>query len=211
MWLGIALFKCDSEFINCTACNKKVADPFGLHYIVCKVTKGIYYGMTKRHNGTRNSLFDWMKLALYDPEKEKHGLCINVGKHCPADVYVPIYHDGLPAAIDIGITSPLQSKYIVEASKEILAVGNKYHDAKLKKYRNMIDHDLLIYKPFILEAFGGFTEESQSILKKLCYDLKGRMRMNFSHLYNLKRRELVVKLWRANAKMVLDRLPSNFS
>eukprot|EP01084_Bolivina_argentea_P044258 81460_1 len=211
MWLGIKLFKCNDQFIQCSACNKKVADPFGIHYILCKVTKGIYYGLTKRHNVIRNLYFDWCKLANYDPEKEKHGLCINVGKHCPADVYLPLYHDGLPAAIDIGITCPLQNRFINEASKEILAVGNKYHDAKLLKYRNKIDHDLLLYKPFIVEAFGGFTDESQSILKKLCYDLKTRMRMDFSHLYNLKRREMVVKLWRANAKMVLDRLPTNIS
>ncbi len=186
-----------------------VADPYGIHYIACKVTKGVLYGLTKRHNVGRNLLFDWMKLAHYEPEKEKHGLCINVGKHCPADVYVPIYQDGLPAAIDIGITSPLQPKFIMEASREILAVGNKYHDAKLIKYRNLIDRDLLVYKPFIVEAFGGMTEDSESILKKLCYDLKGRLRIDFSHLYNLKRRELVVKIWRANAKMVLDRLPNN--
>ncbi len=47
--------------------------------------------VTKRHNVIRNLLFDWLKLAVYDPEKEKHGLCINVGKHCPADVYLPIW------------------------------------------------------------------------------------------------------------------------
>eukprot|EP01084_Bolivina_argentea_P074465 135088_1 len=175
--------------------NKLVADPYGIHYIQCKVTKGVLYGMTKRHNIARNLLCDWMKLAFYDLEKEKHGLCINVSKHCPADIYVPIYQDGLPAAIDIGITSPLQSKFLLESSKEVLWVGNNYHDAKLLKYRNLIDHELLLYKTFIIEAFGGMTEDSQSILKKLCFDLKGRLRMDFSHLYNLKRRELIVKLW----------------
>ncbi len=209
MWLGIKIFECNDEFIKCSACNKLVADPYGYHYIACKVTKGVLYGLTKRHNIGRNLLYDWMKLAYYEPEKEKHGLCINVGKHCPADVYVPVYQDGMPAAIDIGITSPLQSKFIVQASKEVLAVGNGYHEAKLNKYRNMIDNELLLYKPFIVEAFGGMTEESEAILKKLCYDLKGRLRMDFSHLYNLKRRELIVKIWRANAKMVLDRLPNN--
>ncbi len=65
-----------------------------------------------------------------------------------------------------------------------------------------------MYKPCIIESFGGLTEGASDILKKICYDLRSRYRMCFSHLYNLKRRELVIKIWRANAKMVLDRLPS---
>ncbi len=150
----------------------------------------------------------YCKQANWDPELEKHGLCINVGKDCPADVYIPVYENTLPAAIDIGITCPLQGKYMVAASKEPLCVGDGYAQAKWTKYESKIDHNTLVYKPFIMEAFGGMTFGAQKILKKICYDLRIVYKMNFGHIYNLKRRELVIRLWRANAKMVLDRLPS---
>ncbi|MCP5017381.1 MAG: hypothetical protein GY938_19240, partial [Ketobacter sp.] len=90
MWLGVKLHNPDlattahnNGCTKCKACQKMVADPFGIHWIMCQVTRGgLFYGMTKKHNVIRNLIFEWCKLVHLEPEKEKHGLCINVGKDC---------------------------------------------------------------------------------------------------------------------------------
>ncbi|MCP5014913.1 MAG: hypothetical protein GY938_06460 [Ketobacter sp.] len=216
MWIGVKLYNPDLEntqhsngLTKCKACQKMVADPYGIHWIMCQVTRGgLFYGMTKKHNVIRNIIFDYCKAVHLEPEKEKHGLCINVGKDCPADIYLPVFSGTMPVAIDIGLTNPLQSKYLTEAAVEPMCVGDHYADAKWKKYLPKIDRNELVYMPFVMETFGGMTHGAQKILKKICYDMRSKYKMDFSHIYNLKRRELVIKLWRGNAKMALDRLPS---
>ncbi len=54
-------------------------------------------------------------------------------KALPTDVYVPVYENGLPAAIDIGVTHSFQNKYEEKTAKETLITGNAYSDAKWEK------------------------------------------------------------------------------
>eukprot|EP01084_Bolivina_argentea_P216900 368374_1 len=156
----------------------------------------------------RGLLYNLCKTAKYHPELEKKGLILNSyrSRSSPADVYIPIWKNGLPGALDVGITNPCAPSYVSDAADEILKVGHDYHDAKLDKYRSILDHNALCYEPFIIESYGGFTMNAQKILKRICFDLRGKYKKVFGVVVSTIRRKLVINLWRANAKMILGRI-----
>jgi len=68
---------------------------------------------TRRHNATRNKGFNFAKSAGCNPELEKSNLLLpskpedttNTLRR-PADVFLPTWTHGLPAALDFAITAP---------------------------------------------------------------------------------------------------------
>eukprot|EP01083_Nonionella_stella_P095429 267923_1 len=210
VWLGMKIFENDASGPRmCRCCRTVEADEYGIHYQCCASTDGgKYYGRTKRHNSMRGLLYNLCKTAKYHPELEKKGLILNSyrSRSSPADVYIPIWKNGLPGALDVGITNPCAPSYVSDAADEILKVGHDYHDAKLDKYRSILDHNALCYEPFIIESYGGFTMNAQKILKRICFDLRGKYKKVFGVVVSTIRRKLVINLWRANAKMILGRI-----
>ena len=63
-------------------------------------------------------------------------------------VFQDFYEDGIAAAIDIGITSPLQQTLIKKTSVEVLAAGLKYYNMKMDKYEGKYDESQVKYLPF---------------------------------------------------------------
>ena len=106
-WLGVPLH---SNPYPCPECSA-TADPFGDHQVGC----GGNGDRISRHNAVRDVIFAAAQSAALGPSKEVLGL-VPSSLARPADVFLPHWYLGRPAALDVHITSPLQEQTIAEAA-----------------------------------------------------------------------------------------------
>ena len=93
----------------CPFC-KSFCDPYDDHQIECGGNKDLIH----QHDSIRDALFSSAQSAALCPRKEIPSLI--PGSKCrPADIYMPYWTHGKPAALDVSITSPLQ-KLTLESS-----------------------------------------------------------------------------------------------
>ena len=71
--------------------------------------------LISRHNCLRDVLFAAARTATLSPRKELPALIPGSSSH-PADVYLPCWHRGKPAAFDISVISPVQALTIDSAA-----------------------------------------------------------------------------------------------
>ena len=67
--------------------------------------------MIARHNSLRDIVASFASAACLDPVKEKSGLLGDAPGKRPADIFIPRLYNGLPTAIDIAVTCPLQDRF----------------------------------------------------------------------------------------------------
>ena len=130
----------------------------------------------KRHNLLRNQGCRLAHSAGLNPELEKPGLLRprpeigslsedgfkHDGPHDasgrrPADVYVPRWYLGGPAALDFAVTSGLRADYVGRSASDGGAATRAYEDHK-RSYLGTAAHcqeEGLIFLPMIMEAHGG--------------------------------------------------------
>ena len=106
-WLGVPLH---STPYPCPEC-RCTADPYGDHQVGC----GGNGDRIARHNAIRDVIFSAAQFAALAPSKEAPGLV--PGSHArPADVFLPSWSLGRPAALDVHVISPLQVLTVAEAA-----------------------------------------------------------------------------------------------
>ena len=106
-WLGVPLHNCPYPCPEC----RGTADIFGDHQVGC----GGNGDRISRHNNIRDVVFTAAQSAAFAPSKETPGLVIGSLSR-PADVFLPSWSCGRPAALDIHVISPLQQQTLSEAS-----------------------------------------------------------------------------------------------
>ena len=91
-----------TEGVKCGVCHS-AADPFGDHQVGC----GGNGDRILRHNSVCDSIFHAARSAALAPQKEVPSLI--PGSHCrPADILLPNWERGQPAAMDVTVISSLQ-------------------------------------------------------------------------------------------------------
>ena len=92
----------------------------------------------QRHNSLRNDFFRFLQAAGLRPELERSGLLLpawpdeaSQARRRPADVYLPAWLGGSPAALDFAVTAPQQQLHLQAAAKEPLAAATAYTSRKL--------------------------------------------------------------------------------
>ena len=98
-WLGVPLH---SSPYSCSECHN-TADPFGDDQVGC----GGNGDRITRHNAIRDVAFSAAQSAALAPSKEMPNL-IPDSLSRPADVLLPTWSCGRPAALDVHVISPLQ-------------------------------------------------------------------------------------------------------
>ena len=98
-WLGLQLAR---EGSCCTICRAP-ADAMGDHQVGC----GGNGDRIHRHDSIRDAVFSAAQSAALAPRKEVPSLIPGSSSH-PADVYLPNWTRGQPAALDVMVMSPLQ-------------------------------------------------------------------------------------------------------
>ena len=126
---------------------------------------------------------------------------------CPADVLIPNWELGKPAAIDHCVTSPLNSGTLQVAcvppsSAAMQAEQRKHHsnDAKCGELG-------WVCIPLVVESYGSWGPEAQHSLSRLAAGrLATRLRQPKSFTTNLIYGRLNLTLIRANSRAILSRV-----
>ena len=168
-WLRMPLSEQDYE---CPCCDC-VLDRFGDHALVCCGCGD----RTRRHNLLRNMAYYAASSANLHPELEKPGLLpqrpsfgslyengssigdddSNPSHRRPADVYIPRWRAGPPAAWDFAVTSGLRLESIADSVRDPDAALTKYEDFKRQHQDTQAQCQAqgITFIPMIMEAVGG--------------------------------------------------------
>ena len=197
-WLGIPLHSAPHL---CPAC-RTTADEYGDHQVGC----GGNGDRITRHNAVRDVIFSAAQSAALGPSREAQGL-IPESLSRPADVFLPTWQGGRPAALDVHVISPLQQTLIYEAAfspGHALEVGvRRTLTTHLQACRSIGVN----FIPIVAETLGGLGEEAINIIGAIGNAIDRRVTMTHStsstkkHLFH----RLAIALWRENACLWLHR------
>ena len=174
-----------AEDTECQFCDG-VLDGFGDHALVC-CGGGC---RTRRHNLIRNMAFHAAEAANLQPELERPGLlperplvgssyengsrhnsaALDTGSRRPADVYIPRWRSGPPAAWDFAVTSGLRVGLQSDAVVSSDTVTRRYEDFKSshKDTRAECEAQGFAFTPMVVEAVGGrWGEAARSVWTEL--------------------------------------------
>ena len=152
-WLGLDT-SCGSI---CPLCPGKVIDPLGHHALTCKRGGDV----VTRHNKLRDTLAETCRRAHLSVKVEAGSNLSKDHSHTrPADILIPNWSLGKPAAFDLFVTSPLNSNILLEAGfragQAARATEERMHeenDAKCKELG-------WVCVPMVVEAYGAWGTEA---------------------------------------------------
>ena len=222
-WLRISSTECDYA---CPLCDGTV-DAYGDHALVCCGGGD----RTRRHNLIRNAVHFTATAANLHPELEKPGLLpqrplsgglyedgSSIGEHDsnpsarrPADVYIPRWRAGPPAAWDFAVTSGLRLDVIPDSARDPDAACTKYEDFKCSHQdtKAQCQGQGITFIPMVMEAVGGgwgkVARGVWSELAKVSALANGELETERSSAIQLRQR-LSMVLHRENARSCLRRL-----
>ena len=199
-WLGVPLHNCPYPCPEC----RGTADIFGDHQVGC----GGNGDRISRHNNIRDVVFTAAQSAAFAPSKEAPGLVIGSLSR-PADVFLPSWSCGRPAALDIHVISPLQQQTLSEASVtpgHALQVGVQ---RKLTSNLPACREAGVECIPIVAETLGGLAEDTIFTVRSLgraIADRTGSMDpiSTTRHIFQ----RFAIALWRGNACLWLHRHPT---
>ena len=207
----------------CPACGQ-VMDVFGDHALVCSC-KG---DRTKRHNALRNCSFFAAQAAGFSgaelerpgllqprpegegpPGGEQGGEDLDASSRRPADVYLPRWRNGVPAAWDFAVTSGMRADLLTASAASASAATDRYEEVKrqhLGTARSCADVGVT-FIPMVVEAHGGgWGREARrafAIVAKRVADATGEQAAIVADRHA---QRLSISLHRENARAVLRRL-----
>jgi hypothetical protein len=224
-WLRMPLAEQD---IECPCCDG-VLDRFGDHALTCSCGGD----RTRRHNLLRNMVYHAASAANLNPELEKPGLLPPRPLHGPAyengsspaeqdsdsnarrpaDVYIPRWRSGPPAAWDFAVTSGLRVDSVADSAHDPQAVLTRYEDFKcsFKDTKTLCQSQGITFIPMIIEATGGgWGKMARCVWTELAKSsalATGELESNSSCAIMLQQR-LAMTLHRENARACLRRFGS---
>ncbi len=182
-----------------------VMDPWGDHALVCSGGGD----RTMRHNALRDLLLRFARSAGYTAVAEKQGLLPGDQERRPADVWLSAWSGGLPAAVDLAITSGLQCGLLGLSSADGSAAVDRYEDRKrnfLHTAQQFADASLT-FVPFVVEAEGGLGTSARGVLAAIAGAV-GRLTGEGTGVRGeLAAQALSIALQRANATAIARRAP----
>ena len=210
-----------SEF-HCPFCDD-VVDRYGDHCLVCPCGGD----RTKRHNKLRNEVFFFCNAAGLNPELERPGLLqprplLGVSpedgssrdpnpNRRPADVFLPRWRRGIPAALDFAVTSGLRDSVVQDSAHDSSAVVTQYEDFKCQ-YLNtasLCADEGIKFIPVVAEAHGGgWGREAHKLWNALAKQKCAITGERESHEASKLLQSLGVILQRENARAILRRWPT---
>ena len=120
--------------------------------------------MITRHDRIRDKIISAYSGALLSPISEQKSLPDNNSR--PGDIFLPVWNAGQPEALDVTVTSPLQSSLIINASKSGFALSGA-EDRKYEQYAQNCSEVGIQFVPLAFETFGRFPETVRNTLKRI--------------------------------------------
>ena len=120
-----------------------------------------------RHDSLRDALFSVSQSAALAPKKEIPAL-IPGAKSCPADLYLPCWKRGRPAALDVTVTSLLQKliiKYAATMQGHALGVGEERKRVSHSSY--CFSAGIFSFIPMVVETLGGGSRKAVETIEAI--------------------------------------------
>ncbi|CAE8623744.1 unnamed protein product [Polarella glacialis] len=171
---------------------------------------------TRRHNGLRNRMFRGAVRAGLHPELERPGLLLpsrpgdinqNEQAQRPADVYLPCFTGGLPAALDFAVTAPQRQETLTQATVTALAAASDY-DRKKRSFRGTEEacrNQGVTFLPVVIETTGAWSEDATSVLLLMAKAMAVRSGRAAKEELQELLQSAAVSVRRANARACLRR------
>ena len=201
---------------HCPACGMGL-DIWADHALVCSC-KG---DRTIRHNALRNCTFRFARSSGANPQKEKPGLlpprpdaeCIKEKSHSsgrrPADIWMPRWCDGGPAALDFAVTSGMRGAALHRSAIDHSATVVDYEASK-RNYLStaaQCEQQGLQFLPIVIEAHGGtWGPTAKQAFKALCREYANSNSVETSAACSDFAQRISIALERENARAILRRL-----
>lgn len=187
----------------CPLCDDSL-DPFGHHCRRCCAGGD----RTIRHNAIRNIIFNLCCKAGLRPELEKPGLLLPSRpsdastERRPADVYLPCWTGGLPAALDFAVTAPQRQAIVGDAAHTPLAAADAYSQTKRDHLRTQESCTTqgIRFQPMVCETTGAWSTEAMEVLQLICKTAAARTGTPHSELLRETLSRCGAAVYRANAR-----------
>ena len=169
-----------------------------------------------RHNSVRNIIGNLGKAAGLNPTLEKPGLlppspeCLDPGGRNlrrPADVFLPNWVGGGPAALDLAITSPHRQESWAQVPTRS-GVAAEAYEAYKRSYLNTAQlclHQGLSFVPLVAETTGGWGPSGMCTIKAMARAAAARSGSDEHIVRELWLQKLSVAMRRANGRAILRR------
>eukprot|EP00731_Ephydatia_muelleri_P009839 Em0005g425a len=197
-WLGLDT----SNGFLCALCPNNALDPLGHHATTCKEGGDV----VTRHNQLRNVLAETCRIAHLSVKVEMGSNLTSEHDHSrPADILLPNWALGKPAAFDISVTSPLNPKIVSVAGLSAGAAALSTEERKHTENDPKCNAFGWCCVPLVTESYGAWGKEAMDSFKMLASRLaiiSGKPKsVVLSELYS----RLNLHLVRANATAILSR------
>ena len=190
-WLGIPV----AQGQSCSQC-KAALDAYGHHAQCCKLGGDV----VSRHNRLRDIFNDFCHSACLAPQLEMGGWSRDRTR--PADVLVPKWVLGKPAAFDLSVTSTLNAQIFQEAS---VTAGSAALAAQIRKHRVNDERCRELgwaCIPLVVETYGCWGTEAIQALSRLATRLSTRQGRPKSLVSNEIFGRFSLALVRANSRAI---------
>ncbi|KAL5494022.1 hypothetical protein EMCRGX_G015291 [Ephydatia muelleri] len=145
-------------------CPEKSLDPLGHHATTCKRGGDVVY----RHNRLRDIVAESCRRAHLSVHLEVgHNLTPDHSNTCPADILIPHWCMGKPAALDLSVTSPLNPLTLLEAGVTAGAAAKATEERKLKANTGKCADLGWVCVPVVAESYGAWGLTARDFFSKL--------------------------------------------
>ena len=198
-WLGVQL---SSDTTDCPFCSRP-ADVYGDHALAC----GGSSERVSRHNALRDVIFSAAQAAALSPRREIPYL-VPDSLSRPADVFLPSWLHGRPAALDVTVVSPLQAQVIQQAASVQGSALSVAEQRKRSVHLADCQRVGVSFLPMAVESLGGWSRDALSTIRLIGHHLGTRIGLPPKDVSHHLLQRLSVTLWRFNAQMWLNRSPT---
>ena len=179
-------------------------DSYGDHAMHCRDDHGI---KISRHDRIRDRIFQEAQRASLNPIKEVPGLIPGTLSR-PGDIGFESWIDGRKMAFDVSVVSPTQDAILHRAAEAPASAIEMRKTSKNRTHFENCRGQGIIFKPLVVETFGGWDAEAVTYLKQLGRHSARRWgkldSMEIKHFFQ----RLSIALQRGNASLLLDRDPA---
>ena len=158
-WLG---FSSVSPTAPCSVCASPVEDGYGDHQVSCRGNRDLI----RRHDSLCDVIFAAAQSTALAPWKEVAAL---IPGSCarPADVFLPQWDGGRPAALDVTVISSLQALTVADTA---VIQGSALGVAEAHKWalHAAACHQVGVgFFPVAVEVLGGWSPTASSIIRSI--------------------------------------------
>ena len=157
-WLGIPMT--DSSLF-CSVCDKG-SDSMGDHAVGC----GGNGDRISRHDAIREILFSSTQSAGLAPRREVPSI-IPYSSSRPADIYLPFWSGGRPAAVDVTVISPFQKSTITASSSSQGAALTVAETRKNAAHLSNCRSTGVSFLPLAVETLGCWSRDAVSTIRSI--------------------------------------------